>query len=488
MSLKRINQIVPIILAGGTGSRLWPLSRRSFPKQFLNLLDDNFTMLQKTYKRIENLKNICRPIVICNEEHRFIVGHQMKDIDIDPLAILLEPEGRNTTPAITVAALKTLAIFKDTNVDPILLILSSDHQIKDIDNFQLAIKNSIDIALKNNLVIFGVKPTYASTGYGYIKSENQLIHNEFSPNKVDFFTEKPNKETAELFLNDQKYSWNSGMFVFKATVILDEIKKFAPEVYNNCKNCLEVSKKDLDFIRLEEKSFKKCDNVSIDISVFEKTKKAFVIPLDCGWDDVGSWESLWRISEKDLNGNTLNGRVLVQDTSNSIIRSEDKLVVTIGLENVVIVETKDAVLVANSKSSQGVKNIVSLMDENGFNEAKNHKVVYRPWGSFLSIEESSTWQIKKIEVNPGASLSLQMHFHRSEHWVVVAGTAKVEIGNLEKIMGPNESVYIPLGAKHRLSNPTKFPLTLIEIQSGNYLGEDDIKRFEDKYGRENDLK
>ena len=484
MSSKINHKIIPIILAGGTGSRLWPFSRKSFPKQFLNLLgDDKYTMLQRTYKRIENLDNISRPIVICNEEHRFIVGHQMKEINIEPLEILLEPEGRNTAPAITIAALKALDIFKDTNVVPILLILSSDHQITDIKKFHSAIKSSIKFSLKDNLIIFGVSPNHPATGYGYIKSE-EIDHNEYNPIKVDKFIEKPDEETAKFLIKDKKYTWNSGMFVFKANAILDEIKNFVPEVLKNCEKCLEKSKADLDFLRLEEKSFKNCENISIDISVFEKTKKAFVMPLNCGWDDIGSWESLWKISKKDPNGNSLNGKVLAQDTKDSLIRSEDKLVVGIGLKNVVIVETKDAVLVSNKKYSQNLKNIVSLLNEKGFNEAQNHKIVYRPWGSFLSIEDGTTWQIKKICVDPGSSLSLQMHFHRSEHWIVVNGTAKVEVGSIEKIIGPNESVYIPLGAKHRLSNPTKLPLTLIEIQSGSYLGEDDIKRFEDKYGRE----
>ncbi len=487
MSSKIRYKIIPIILAGGTGSRLWPLSRKSFPKQFLNLLDDGkYTMLQKTYKRIENLENITAPIVICNEEHRFIVGHQMKEINVEPLEILLEPEGRNTTPAITIAALKALDIFKDKNIEPILLILSSDHEIKDINNFHLAIKSSINVALKDeNLIIFGVPPTCSATGYGYIKSEKQLDHNEYNPIKVEKFIEKPDEKTAEFFIKDKKYAWNSGMFVFKSTAILNEIKKFAPEVLKNCEKCLKNSRVDLDFLRLEKNTFLNCDNIPIDIAVFEKTNKAFVIPLNCGWDDIGSWKSLWEISKKDNNGNSLIGNVLAKDIKDSLIRSENKLVVAIGLENTIVVETKDAVLVANSKFSQYVKNVVSLMKSKGFNEAQNHKVVFRPWGSFLSIEDGSTWQIKKIEVNPGASLSLQMHFHRSEHWVVVNGTAKVEVGNIEKIIGPNESVYIPLGAKHRLSNPTKLPLTLIEIQSGSYLGEDDIKRFEDKYGREN---
>ena len=483
MILKTEKKIIPIILAGGTGTRLWPLSRKSFPKQFLNLLDDENTLLQSTYQRIENLDDIGRPVVICNEEHRFIVGHQMKEINIEPLEILLEPQGRNTTAAITVAALKVLDIFIDTNIEPILLILSSDHQINDIKKFQLAIKNSIDIALKDNLVIFGVPPTYPATGYGYIKSERNIDHNQFYESKVDKFIEKPDQKTAAKLIKDKKYSWNSGIFVFKATSILNEVRNFSPDIFKNCQKCLKRSNKDLDFIRLEEKSFINCDDISIDISVFEKTKRAFVIPLNCGWDDIGSWESLRKISKQDINGNSLKGRLIAKDTKDSIIRCEDKLVVAVGLENLIIIETKDAVLVANSKYSQNIKEIVSLMQERGFNEAQNHKVVYRPWGSFLSIENGDTWQIKKIEVNPGASLSLQMHYHRSEHWVVVSGTAKTEIGGFEKVIGPNESVYIPLGVKHRLSNPTKFPLILIEVQSGNYLGEDDIKRFEDKYGR-----
>ncbi len=476
-------KIIPIILAGGSGTRLWPLSRESFPKQFLNLLDDEYTLLQKTYKRIENLDSVSKPIVICNEEHRFIVGHQMREIEIKPLKILLEPEGRNTTAAITIAALEVIDIFKDTNIEPILLILSSDHQIKDIDNFHLAIESSIDSALEDNLIIFGVTPTHPATGYGYIKSEAKFDHKEYTPCKVNKFIEKPDKKTAQHFIKDKTYSWNSGMFVFKATAILNEIRNFAPQVLKNCQKCLEKSKVDLDFLRLEENSFKSCENSSIDISVFEKTKKAFVIPLNCGWDDIGSWESFWKISKKDFNGNSISGRVLASDTKDSLIRSENKLVVGIGLEDLLIVETRDSVLVAKKDCSQSVKEIVSLMKEKGFYEGQNHSKIYRPWGSFLSIEKGDTWQIKKIEVNPGASLSLQMHFHRSEHWVIVEGTAKIEIDDAEQIISTNESVYIPLGVKHRLSNPTKLPLTLIEIQSGSYLGEDDIIRFEDRYNR-----
>ena len=476
--------IIPIILCGGTGSRLWPLSRKSYPKQFINLInDDEYTLLQKTYKRIESIENICKPIIICNEEHRFIVAHQMKEIDSEPSEIVLEPEGKNTTPAITIAALKVIEKFSNTNIDPILLILSSDHVINDIRNFQLTIKQSISHAKKGNLVIFGVSPNYPSTSYGYIKSEDEINQNNYLVSKVDQFIEKPDEKTAKLLIKDKKYSWNSGMFVFKANTIYDEIKNFAPEILKNCEICLKKSVNDLDFFRLDKNSFLNCENISIDVAVFEKTNKAVVVPLNCGWNDIGSWESLWEISKKDIRGNSLNGKVLIHDTQDSLIRSEDKLVVSIGLENVIIIETKDAVLVAKKNCAQDLKNIVSLMKKKDIKEAENHKLVYRPWGSFLSIEEGNTWQIKKIKVNPGASLSLQMHFRRSEHWVVVSGKAKIEIDNLKKIIEPNESVYIPLGVKHRLSNPSKFPLTLIEIQSGDYLGEDDIKRFEDKYGR-----
>ena len=484
MSSKNIHKIIPIILAGGTGTRLWPTSRRSFPKQFLNLLqDDEYTMLQKTYKRLENLEEISKPIVICNEEHRFIVAHQMKEINIVPLEIILEPKGRNTTPAITIAALKALDIFKNKNIDPILLILPSDHSIKNIASFCDAIKNSINLALKDNLIVFGVPPSYPSSGYGYIKSEDVLDQNKYTISKVDQFIEKPDVKTARLLIKDKKYSWNSGMFVFKASSIIQELKSFTPLIVHNCAKSLEKSKKDLDFLRLEPDSFLKCDEISIDVSVFEKTSKAFVIPLNCGWDDVGSWESLWKVVEKDLDGNSTFGKVLIKNTKNSLIKSESKLVVSIGLENVLVVETRDSVLVAKKDCSQSLKEIVSLMKEKGFDEGQNHLKTYTPWGSFLSIEKGDNWQIKKIEVNPGASLSLQKHFHRSEHWVIVEGKAKIQIDNKEKIIGSNESVYIPLGVKHRLSNPTKSLLTLIEIQSGSYLGEDDIVRFKDIYNR-----
>ncbi len=479
-----MDAIIPIILAGGTGSRLWPLSRESFPKQFLKLSDsDDYTLLQKTYKRIEDLENLCKPIIICNEEHRFIVGDQMRNIKTDPLSIILEPSRRNTAPAITIAALKAIEYFKEEKIDPTLLILSADHHIENTKEFKKAIRNSIKIVENGSLLIFGVIPKNPATGYGYIKTKNKNENDNFIANKVEKFIEKPDLKTAKLLIKDKKYSWNSGMFVFKASSIIKELSSFEPEIINNCKKSLKESKIDLDFIRLEKSSFSKCKDISIDIAVFEKTQKAFVLPLNCGWDDIGNWESLWNISKKDLDGNSVKGNVLMQDTKTSLIRGEEKLIVTLGLKDLMIIDTKDALLVANKNSSQEIKNIVSTLNKNKIKEGKKHKKIYRPWGFYISIEERDSWQIKKILVNPSASLSLQMHKHRSEHWVVVEGTAKVQVNDEVKILSKNESVYIPIESKHRLTNPSKIPLILIEVQTGDYLGEDDIIRIDDFYGR-----
>ena len=326
-----MNTIIPVILAGGSGSRLWPLSRESFPKQFLQLSDeDDNTLLQKTYKRIEDLENISKPIIICNEDHRFIVGDQMKKIKIKPSSIILEPSRRNTAPAITIAALKAIEDYKEENNDPILLILSSDHYIKEIDKFKKSIQKSIELALDGDLLIFGILPSYPATGYGYIKSKNNLKNKAFKANKVEEFIEKPNLNKAKLLIKDKNYTWNSGMFVCKASSILNELSKFSPDIVDNCKQCLRESKVDLDFLRLDEPSFSKCSNISIDIAVFEKTKKAYVIPLDCGWDDIGTWESLWNISKKDFDGNSIKGNVLSKETKNSLIRSDKKLLVSLG--------------------------------------------------------------------------------------------------------------------------------------------------------------
>jgi len=480
----KTNPIIPIILAGGAGSRLWPLSRESYPKQFLNLLEnDNLTLLQKTYKRIEILDNLSEPIIICNEEHRFIVGDQMRKINIDPLLIVLEPVGRNTAPAITIAALKAIEHFKEVN-DPILLILSSDHFIEDINKFHSSLKQSIEESKKGNLIIFGVVPTYPATGYGYIKSKYPQVNQNIIARKVESFIEKPDSKTAKSLFENNNYLWNSGMFVFKAKDIIQEINKFTPEIIENCQKSLENSHKDLDFLRLDKKYFEKCPNISIDIAVFERTRKAFVLPLDCGWDDIGSWESLWNLLKKDENNNSLKGKIIAHKTKGSIINSEERLVVSLGLENTIIIDTRDALLVANKENAQDVKKIVEQLNNEGYDEGKEHKIIHRPWGNYLSIQEGENWQIKKINVYPGSELSLQMHHHRSEHWIVVQGIAKVQIDKEIKLLTENESAYIPLGSKHRLSNPGKIPLILIEVQSGDYLGEDDIIRFEDKYGRD----
>ena len=484
MQSDNIKKIIPIILAGGTGSRLWPLSRKSFPKQFLNLLDDQYTMLQKTYKRIENLDDICRPIVICNEEHRFIVGHQMKEINVEPLQILLEPEGRNTAPAIAVAALKALDIHKGKKIDPILLILSSDHQIEDIDKFQLAIKNSIDIALQDNLVIFGIPPTHPAIGYGYIKSDKPLDHNKYQACKVDKFIEKPVEKTAKYFIKDKKYSWNSGIFLFKASVVLEEVLKFEPEIFSICSNSLKNGYLDLDFQRLDAKVFENCKDISFDKGVMEKTKLSTVLALDVGWSDVGSWDSLWKISDKDNRGNVISGNVISENVENCLLKSNERLLVGLNIDNIIVIETVDSVLVMKKGTSEEVKNIVSILKKRNLDEAVKHKKIFRPWGNFFSIAEDINWKVKKICVKPGGALSLQKHNFRSEHWVVVSGKAKVEVDEIKKIMNPNESVYIPIGAKHRLSNPGKEKLIIIEVQNGTYLGEDDIVRFEDIYRRD----
>ena len=482
-----MKKIIPIILAGGTGSRLWPLSRESFPKQFLQLTDDdeNYTLLQKTYKRIEGLENLSKPIIICNEDHRFIVGDQMNKIKTKPLNIILEPSRRNTAPAIAIAALKAIEDYKKENVDPILLILSSDHYIQEIDKFKKSIQNGIKLALNDHLIIFGILPSYPATGYGYIKAKSNLKTKSLQANKVEKFIEKPDYNTAKLLYKDEKYSWNSGMFVFKASVILDELLKFAPDIVDNCKECLHKSKLDLDFLRLDKSSFSSCADISIDVAVFEKTQKAYVLPLDCGWNDIGTWESLWNISNKDLDGNSIKGNVITKGTKTSLIRSEEKLLVILGLTDAMIIDTKDALLVANKNYSQEIKNILSTINNKNLKVGKQHKKMHRPWGFYESLEDCKTWQIKKIEVNPGASLSLQLHNQRSEHWIIVEGIAKVQVNEEIKYLSKNESVYIPIKSKHRLSNPGKTSLVLIEVQTGSYLGEDDIIRFDDIYGRTN---
>ena len=473
--------IVPLILCGGSGSRLWPLSRESYPKQFLSIKKgQKFSLLQQTIKRISTLKNLTKPILVCNEEHRFIVAEQLRELNIKEFIILLEPFGRNTAPAITLAALKSLQLEKD----PTLLVLSSDHEIKKNEQFLKVINLGLRFAEMNKLVTFGVVPRSPEVGYGYIKSAKPF-GSKLEGFEIESFLEKPDKKTAQKLIKDDRYTWNSGIFMFKSKDIIQEINKFSPEILFCCKNALNKSKLDLDFQRIDKASFKKCDNLSIDIAVMEKTSRGIVIPLDAGWSDVGSWEVVWETSKKDTKGNFTEGNVILENTKNSYLRSEHRLIVGVDLNELIVVETSDAILISDKKSSQKVKNVVNHLKNQKIPEGRSHTKVYRPWGHYLSVVESNRWQVKLIQVKPGEKLSLQMHHHRSEHWVVVSGTAKVEVDDKIEILSENQSVYIPLGSKHRLSNPGKIFLTLIEVQSGSYVGEDDIVRFDDVYGRTN---
>ncbi len=472
--------ITPVILCGGNGSRLWPLSRQSCPKQYLKLSHNSKnSLLQNTYKRISSLKNVANPILICNEEHRFIAAEQMREISVNPHRILLEPFGRNTAPAIALSAIVAL----EKEQDPILLVLSADHEIRNENKFLEAIEIGLNYANDNKLVTFGVIPNTPETGYGYIKAKESFELNNINGYKIASFVEKPNYQKACEFLKDKRYSWNSGIFLFKARKILQEINELCPEIVNSCKNALNKSEYDLDFQRLKEKYFLQCPNKSIDVAVMEKTNEGIVIPLDAGWSDIGSWGSIWENSKKDSKNNVLNGNIILEETKNCYFRSENKLVVGIGLNDLVVVNTNDALLVANKQLTQKVKNIVQLLNEKKISTAKQNLKSYRPWGSFTNLEKGSTWQVKRLEIKPNSSISLQMHHHRSEHWIIVDGLAKVEIEGKISILKNNESTYIPKNSKHRLSNVGNDLLILIEVQSGDYLGEDDIIRFEDNYGR-----
>ena len=474
------DKITPIIMCGGSGTRLWPLSRESYPKQFISLgKDQSKSLLQNTQLRIMELDQLNNPIFVCNEEHRFIVAEQIREINIKNFTILLEPVGKDTAPAITIAALKAL----EKEINPTLLVLASDHEIENTKSFIDSINIGKKYADQDKLVAFGILPTSPETGYGYIKALNPLSNESPKAEKIEQFLEKPNLLKAKELIKNKRFSWNSGIFMFKAKVLLKEIEKFSPEILNKCKLSLKESINDLDFQRLNKVTFQECPSESFDIAVMEKTNKGVVIPLNCGWNDIGSWKAVWENSKKDNNGNFTKGKVITEKTNNCYLRSEKRLIVGIGLEDLVIVETNDAILICNKYQTQLVKNIVQKLKDKKISEGQEHSKVNRPWGHYLSIVGDSRWQVKLISVKPGEKLSLQMHHHRSEHWVVVKGTAKVEIDQEISILSENESIYIPLGSKHRLSNPGKIRLTLIEVQSGSYVGEDDIIRFEDKYGR-----
>lgn len=474
-----ISQIIPTVLCGGVGSRLWPLSREGFPKQFLSLLTEKNTLLQSTVNRTKNIKTIEDPILICNEEHRFIVAEQMREINVEPSSILLEPFGKNTCPAIALAALKSLEKYKD----PTLLVLSSDHIFNDEEAFIKSINLGRKYSDKGDLVTFGVTPKVPHTGYGYIESENELNSNNPKGERIIRFIEKPCLTDAKKFILEKKYSWNSGIFLFKSKIIIKEIEKYSPKILDICRASIQNDSYDLDFQRIDNNEFRKCPNVSIDVSVMEKTEKGFVIPLDAGWSDIGDWESVWENSKKDNEGNVKIGKVFSQETHNSYFRSENKLVVGLGLKNIIVIDTDDALLVANKNNSQSVKKMVNYLHKNNFKETKVNKKVYRPWGFYISSIENKNWKVKLISVKPFSSLSLQKHKFRAEHWVVVSGKAKIVLNDKVFSLTQNQSTYIPSGAKHRLSNPTTESLLLIEVQSGSYLGEDDIIRYEDNYGR-----
>jgi len=467
----------PVILSGGIGSRLWPLSREHYPKQLLALVGEQ-TMLQSTITRLENIPNLAPPIIVCNEDHRFLVAEQLRCIKVKPSAILLEPVGRNTAPAIALAAFAAL----ENDPNAVLLALPADHLIQKVDIFQKVINQAFSISNQELLITFGIVPTKPETGYGYIKAGEQI--NQYIQ-KVEEFVEKPNLETAIKYLESGNYFWNSGMFLFKAQNYLDELKQFEPQIFEICTRAFDKLSLDLnsDFVRVDEKLFKQCISKSIDFAVMEKTTKAAIIPLDAGWSDIGAWSALWEVSKQDNNGNILQGDIFTENVSNCYLRSEYRLLATLGVENLIVVETADAVLVAHKDYAQNVKNVVDHLKRTKRSEANLHRKVIRPWGSYESIDNEPRFQVKRITVNVGASLSLQMHYHRSEHWIIVKGTAKITRGDEEFVLTENQSTYIPLGVKHRLENPGKIPLEIIEIQSGSYLGEDDIVRFEDHYGR-----
>ena len=469
--------ITPVILSGGSGTRLWPLSRKLHPKQLLPLLNKT-SLLQDTINRLQGLKALEPTVVICNEEYRFMVAEQARTTSVGASAIILEPIGRNTAPAIALAAFNAV----QTNEDAVLLVLPADHDIKNVDEFHAAIDSGLEQALNNHFVTFGIVPDSPETGYGYIKASGSPGVNEVAA--IDQFVEKPDFETATKYLAEGGYYWNSGMFMFKASEYLKALQTFSPEIYEASHNAINVAERDLDFIRVGVEEFKACPSDSIDYAVMEKVSNAVVIPIDIGWSDVGSWSALHEIGDKDQYGNILIGDVESVSTKNSYVRSEHKLVTTLGVEDLIIVDTDDALLVANKDQVQGIKEIVETLSKADREEVVLHKRVCRPWGCYQGIDHSDRFQVKRITVNPGAVLSLQMHHHRAEHWIVVNGTAKVTKGDDVFTLSENESTYIPLGTKHRLENIGKIPLELIEVQTGSYLGEDDIVRFDDVYGRE----
>jgi mannose-1-phosphate guanylyltransferase/mannose-6-phosphate isomerase len=471
--------LTPVILSGGAGTRLWPLSRELYPKQLLPLTGSR-TLLQQTLLRLDGLATAA-PLVVCNEAHRFLVAEQLRQLHLEPRATILEPFGRNTAPAIALAAHAALkGLAADANaVDPVLLVLPADHLIGNVPAFQQAVRVALPAGEAGRLVTFGVVPGQPETGYGYI----QRGAPEGGAFRIARFVEKPNAERAREFLRSGDYYWNSGMFLFRARRYLQELQRFAPEMARVCEAAMRGAQADLDFTRISAASFEGCPADSIDYAVMEKTSDAVVVPLDAGWSDVGSWSALHEASDRDARGNVARGDVICEDTEGSYLHAESRLVAAVGLKDHVVVETKDAVLVAPRSRVQDVKKLVARLKESGRYEHSLHREVFRPWGSYDSLESGARFQVKRLKVKPGAALSLQLHRHRAEHWVVVAGTARVTRGEEVFLLEENQSTFIPVGVKHRIENPGTIPVEIIEVQSGSYLGEDDIVRFEDVYGR-----
>jgi mannose-1-phosphate guanylyltransferase / mannose-6-phosphate isomerase len=469
--------IHPVILSGGSGTRLWPMSRTLYPKQLLSLLGHD-SLLQQTVRRVADRQGFAAPLLVANEEHRFIIAEQLREIAAVPRALLLEPVGRNTAPATCVAALA----LTETEPDPLMLVMPSDHMIGDRAAFAGAIERAAAAARAGALVSFGIAPQCAETGYGYIRRGGELDGAE-GVFAVAEFVEKPGPEHAQAYVASGEHSWNSGIFFFPARVYLDELERLRPDMVAACRDALATAQRDSDFVRLGREAFAACDSDSIDYAVMEHTRRAAVVPVSMGWSDVGSWDALWEMGAKDQHGNSIEGNVVAEETRNCYLRSEAGLVAAIGIEDLVVVATADAVMVAPRNRTQDVKKLVARLVKDRRDEADALPTVHRPWGTFTSLHNGHRVQVKHIMVKPGGKLSLQMHHHRAEHWVVVQGTAKIRRGDQETMLSEDQSTYIPIGTAHRLENPGKIPLHLIEVQSGSYLGEDDIIRLEDSYGR-----
>lgn len=471
--------ILPVIMAGGTGSRLWPMSRELYPKQFLRLTSSK-SMLQETITRLNGL-SVLSPLIICNEQHRFLAAEQLRQIEQLSNNIILEPVGRNTAPAIALAALNAVS----EGDDPLLLVLAADHVIENVAAFHHAIKTAVPYAENGKLVTFGIVPTGIETGYGYIQRGGQT--QDAQAYKVHRFVEKPNFETAKEYLATGEYYWNSGMFLFKAKRYLDELSKYRPDILEACQAAIGELRHDVtqDFIRVDKDIFSKCADESIDYAVMEKTSDAVVIPLDAGWNDVGSWSALWEVNEQDENSNVLNGDIFSHNSSNCYINTEETFVAAVGVDNLVIINTKDAVLVINKSEVQDVKKVVEHLKNNHRREYRIHRESYRPWGRHDKIVESQRYHVNRVTVKPGGKFSLQKHLHRAEHWIVLSGTAEVTLEDKKFLLTENQSTFIPAGKTHMLENPGKIPLELLEIESGSYLGEDDILRLIDHYGSDN---